>query len=111
MSVRFKEPPQDRFPVWENVVLIQASSEEEAFSKAERCGRDDEGDHSGSFRWDDRPAVWVFAGIRKLIKCVDPTERPGDGTEVTYTEMELESAEAVDRLAKGESVAVRLEDE
>ena len=34
MYVKLKDQPQDRFTVWENIVLIKACSEDEAFEKA-----------------------------------------------------------------------------
>jgi hypothetical protein len=110
MSVRFKEPPQDRFPVWENIVLIEAETEEEAWEKAERRGREEEGDSGGSMTWGGRPAEWVLAGVRKLCQCVDPTERPGDGTEVSYVELELASASALAGFVEGRPVSVFVND-
>ena len=106
MYVRLKGQPQERFPVWENIVLIRAGSEEEAFAKAERRGHEEAGDEDGTFRWDGRPARWVFAGVRKLTACEDPDRRPGDGTEVTYTEMALGCEQDVRKLVKGEPVTV-----
>jgi hypothetical protein len=97
-------------PVWENIVLIRANSEEEAFAKATRRGKDDEGDDDGTFRWGGKPARWLFAGIRKLTLCDDPEKRPGDGTEVSYTEMEIGSEEAVWKLLEGKPVAVKFRD-
>ncbi len=111
LYVRFKEPPQEHFPVWENIVLIAAESADEAGAKAELRGHEDEGDSDGSFTWGGRPSTWVFAGVRKLMKCDPIWERPGDGTEVSFTEMELPSMDAVLRLAEGRDVLVQLEDE
>ena len=108
MYVKLKDHRQDRFPVWENIVLIKADSEEEAFATAERRGRADAGDDDGGFRWGDHPAAWVFAGVRKLTLCQDSGKRPGDGTEVSYTEMEVGSVEAIEKLLGGEPVPVRL---
>jgi hypothetical protein len=85
MYVQFKKHVQRTYPVRENVVLIRADSAEEAFEKAERRGKEDEGDSSGTFTWGGKPATWVFGGVRKLMKCgADEKERPNDGTEVTY---------------------------
>ncbi len=111
LYVRFKDHPQDHFPVWENIVVIEAASADEANTKAEQRGRDDEGDSDGTFTWDGHPATWVFAGVRKLISCVNATEQPGDGTEISYTEMELPSLEEVHLLSEGRDVTVRLSDE
>ena len=111
LYVEMKQQPQDRFPVWENVVLIEAATEDEAFDKAEVVGRGDEGDDDGSFRWEGEPARWVFAGVRKLTTCENEESRPGDGTELTYIQMEVASREALARLVESESVQVELKDQ
>jgi Domain of unknown function (DUF4288) len=108
--VKFKGRGQDHFPVWENIVLIEAESEAEAFTKAEVHGRAQEGDEDGHFRWDGKPARWVFAGVRKLTECVFPEERPGDGTEVTYSQLDLKSEADVNALAAGKPVRLRYDD-
>jgi hypothetical protein len=110
MSLRLKGRTQERYPVWENIYLVEAGSESEAFQKAERLGRADEGDEGGSLRWGRVPATWVFAGVRKLTECVSPSERPIDGTEVTFNELELDSAKAVEQFATGRSVFVQYRD-
>jgi hypothetical protein len=110
LYVKFKERPQKRFPIWENIVLIRADSEDEALGKAEECGRKEAGDDGGTFRWNGEPATWVFAGVRKLTACQDSERRPGDGTEVSYTEMEVNSPEAIEQLVEGEPVTVRFKD-
>lgn len=106
MWVRFKDGSQDTYPVWENIVLIEASLEEEAWEKAEHRARRYEGDSDGSFTWGGRPATWVFAGIRKLTMSDYLGARPASGTEVTYTELELATAEDLQKLADGDSVDV-----
>ncbi len=110
LYVRLKKGRQRHYPVWENIVLIRAATDEQAMAKAVRRGHEDEGDCDGSFTWDGRPAEWVFAGVRKVVLCVDPDKRPGDGTEVSYTEMVLPSEKAVHQLAAGEPVNVRIDD-
>ena len=107
LYVKLKEQSQKRFPVWENIVLIKAGSEDEALAKAECSGRAAEGDDAGTFRWGGQAAAWVFAGVRKLTVCQDPEKRPGDGTEISYTEMEVNSEKAVEQLVEGQTVAVR----
>lgn len=107
MFVQLKKKKQRRFPVWENIVLVQANSEVQAFQKAERKGRLEEGDDDGSFTWGGEAATWVFAGVRKLTMCEDFETRPGDGTEVTYVEFELESLGAVRKLARSQAVTFR----
>ena len=55
MYVELKDRVQRRYPVWENIVLIKARDADVAFEKAERCGRSEEGDSEGSFRWGKHP--------------------------------------------------------
>jgi hypothetical protein len=110
MWVKIKGKRQTRFPCWENIVLIQAASQAEAFRKAEKRGHQEEGDCDGSFRWGGQPATWVFGGVRKLVLCESPEERPGDGSEITYNEIELESKEALEKLIAGEPTGVEYMD-
>jgi hypothetical protein len=110
LYIQLKDQPQGRCTAWENVVLIKAQSEEEAFEKAERRGREEAGDDDGTFRWNGKPARWVFAGVRKLTSCEDPDRRPDDGTEITYVEMQLDSEESVYRLIQGDPVKIQIAD-
>jgi hypothetical protein len=110
MYVQFKDGVQDKYPIWENIILIEASSDKEALKKAEKRGRDDEGDSEGSFHWEERPARWAFGGIRKLLKCKDAENRPTDGTEITYSQMEVSAEEALNKLINGEAVTITYEE-
>ncbi len=112
MFVEFSDGKQTHFPAWENIILVEAESEEAAFEKAEALGRRGEGDDSGEFRWDGRPARWVFAGVRKLTECavLADSDRPGDGTEVSFSELELDSRADIERLVAGEPVKVGFND-
>ena len=107
---RKRSPQPRRFVVWENVVLIRAASDEEAFARAEERGRRDAGDPDESLRINGRPAEMVFAGVRKVVLCQDEDRRPGDGTEVTYTEMQLGSEEMIRKLVAGEPVSATIAD-
>jgi len=106
MLVKFKDEIQDKYPFWENIILIEAQDSEAAFAKAEARAKLDEGDDNNSFTWDERPATWQFAGIRKLLTCKDETERPTDGTEITYSDMEVSNEADFARLLNGETVTV-----
>jgi hypothetical protein len=108
--VQLKDQAPGRCTAWENIVLIKAESEDEAFEKAERRGKEEAGDDDGTFRWNGKPARWVFAGVRKLTSCEDPDRRPGDGTEVSYVEMRLESEQSVYKLVQGDPVKVQIAD-
>ena len=104
---RLKKRRPKRLLAWENIVLINADSEQEAFAKAEERGREDAGDDD-NLRVNDEPADLVFAGVRKLVLCQDEHRRPNDGTEVSYTEMEVGSEEAIRKLVAGEAVSVTI---
>jgi hypothetical protein len=110
MYVKRKNNPDGKIPVWENLVLIKADSEPAAFAKAEKRGKQDEGDDDGTFRWGGQPAEWVFAGVRKLTLCEDPEKRPGDGDEISYLEMEIDSERTLWNLLAGKPTAVKLND-
>ena len=110
MSVVFKDGVQDSYPLWENIVLLEAGSDDEAEKKAVQKGRDGEGDSDGSFRWNDRPARWAFAGVRKVIACQDPNSQPRDGVELTYSELVVDDAETLAKLVNGDPVNVRYEE-
>jgi hypothetical protein len=53
------------------------------------------------------PAMIRFIGVRKVVECVDPQERPRDGTEVSYNDLEFDSLKDVKRFADGLSVWTR----
>jgi hypothetical protein len=109
MVIRFQDGVQDKYPVWENVILIDASSVEEAYSKAEQYGREDESSPDESVTWEGRVAQLVFGGVRKLIEIRNASalrDQPGDGAEITYSQFELDSDESLSKLIKGEEVSV-----
>lgn len=106
MSVRFKDGRQDKYPVWENIILIEAPTDKEAWCKAEARAKEDEGDSRGTFTWDGRAATWVFAGIRKLIICDQLGAPPESGLEITYSELELRTPEDLQKLVEGQPVTV-----
>jgi hypothetical protein len=110
MYVQFKDGNQNTYPIWENVVLICAENDDEAFIKAEKIGKDSEGDDQKSMTWGERPATMVFAGIRKLIACVDSTIQPNDGTEITYSQFTVNNKESLDLLVNGSIVDVVYEE-
>jgi hypothetical protein len=107
MYVRFKDGNQDKYPIWENVILIEASSDDEAWDKAKIRAKEDEDEKGSESFWDDRPAMIIFAGIRKIVLCLDPEDRPTHGTEITYSQMELDSFDSLSKFLKGEEVSVK----
>src|SRR5687767_10336487 len=62
MAVRFKKGRQRRIPIWENILLVRAKDADEAWDKASRRAREDEGDQGGTMHWSGRAATFVFIG-------------------------------------------------
>jgi hypothetical protein len=102
-----KKAEQKRFPVYENIFLVAAASPDEAFAKAEKLGRAEEGDDVGSLRVAGRLSIRRCAGVRKIVECLLPDERPRDETELTYNELEFASLRDVERFARGYAVAMK----
>lgn len=101
MLMAFDEEEQDVFPFWENVVLVEADSEEEAFEKAEALGRIEE-KNSGPIIVDDRPAKFVFSGVRKAVLCGHTGEKPREGQELTFSSFECRDRENFDKFVGGD---------
>ena len=109
------DAPQEEFGVYENICLVTASTVEEAWTKAEAIGQGRETTgSSGDEKWCGRRTKWSFAGVRKVIRCGTISTRtdgpPGDGEEVSYSQLTLSSEDDLIRLVKGESVTVRYDE-
>lgn len=108
--VRFKDGRQNVYPVWENVYLVRANTHDEARLKASQLAAAEQGDQSGSFVWDDRPAEWVFGGVRKTMLCIDTDTQPTDGVELTFSEFEISDRNALEALIRGGEVDIKYVD-
>jgi Domain of unknown function (DUF4288) len=113
--VRLRDGPQSSYPFYENIVLIEADSSREAHEKAEALARfEDSLDRDVT--WNDKPARHEYAGIRKIVSCQAPITYLGEGdplmtgTEVSYSSMEVESEEDLQKLIEGEPVTVYYEE-
>jgi hypothetical protein len=107
MYVKFRNGQQDKYPLWENILLIAAGSDEEAMTKATMRAKQDEGDSEGTFTWEGRAAEWCFGGVRKLVSCEAADAQPTDGVEITYLELDVNDQGDFERFLKGEAVMVR----
>lgn len=108
-----KHEPQDSYSIWENVYLVEATTNDEAVSKAEKYAMIDEASSSDTLTLNDKPCWYKYAGIRKVItvsyieEVADkPDDVPVSGAEVTYSEFEVDTLDEVMRLAKGEMIDV-----
>lgn len=109
MYVKFRDGNQDKYPILENVILLNADSDEQALKFAEERCKEDE--IYSDFEWGNRPADMLFAGIRKIIECCDSEDTPSHGIEMTYSQMEVDDKESLNKLVEGESVLVRYEEQ
>ncbi len=107
MYVKFKDGQQATYPLWENILLIAAASDEAAMAKAILRAKEDAGDSEGTFTWEGRPAEWCFGGLRKLVICESMNTHPTAGTEITYLELEVNSQADFERFMRGEAVMVK----
>ena len=112
--------PQQIFPVYENIVLIYALSDDEAWKEAERIGvkRYD----GSSVEREGRAGTWTFGGVRRLVTWIVRNEslrdaslsvsmpNYGHGTEVTYLQFEFGSEQDFQAYMHGEPVNVLFEE-
>jgi hypothetical protein len=91
---RVRKGKQERFPLWENVYLLESQSAEDAWRKAEELGRAEQVDDE-SLTLDDEPAFLRFSGVRKVVAIQNPfpaapnADPPSDKAEITYSEFAL----------------------
>ncbi len=109
MYIKFKDREQDIFPIYEDVILVEADDVEKAEEIAIKHGKDSEGDSNNSLKWEGYPSTFIFGGIRKIIECNfdQNLESLKEGIEVTYSQMELKSKENLDKLINGEEVNIK----
>jgi hypothetical protein len=112
--IRLRDSGQDSYPVWEDVCLIEASTVDEAFEKAEILGKSREGDDP-DLTLDDQPATISFLGVRKLTPVINPIDMPkdaapGHGSEVAFSKYRVSSTEDLDKLVRGDGVPVVYEE-
>jgi len=106
MYTKLKTDKQTEFPVMENLFLIKAESDDEAYDKAEKIGKECETDFDGTYTYDEIPASILFGGVRKLISCFKSECRPDDGEELTYSRYMVNNEEELKQLINGDSVKI-----
>ena len=111
LGMQKEQNEESPITVWENIVLIEAASSDEAYSIANKIGQDEAAMDDG-LTIDDMPVTRIFAGIRKIISISNVYPRkqedsPISGTELTYSEYEVKNKAALIQLAQGESLVVK----
>lgn len=115
MMVKFKDSPQqDKYPVWENIVILEGQEPDEVLANAEKIGREDEGDSEGTFFWEDQPAEWIYRGVRKLNIISNGTCSNSDalvhGTEITFSTFEFTTTDSLEKFLDGDETTATLLD-
>lgn len=94
-----KRNPNRRCKVWENTVLIKASSPKEAYTKAMKLGKE----HAKGDFWEegnkDRKGQWHFEGLTSLLAIYDELE---DGSEISWYQGENQSVKKIKSWVKTE---------
>ena len=110
-KLKYKEE-QDSYFIHENVYLVQANDADEAMEKSLEYAREEEDstkDDSLVLNGKE-PVCFIFAGIRKLsdedAALISDEDTPISGCELTYSELEVDTLEEVEKLANGEFVDV-----
>lgn len=68
MYMKFKDRQQEKYPLWENILLIAAESDEEALAKAVVRAKEDEGDSEGTLG-KKGPLTKILAIAGTLLVC------------------------------------------
>ena len=107
----FKYEEQDSYLVHENVYLIQAIDESSAMGKAIKIAKENEDlSEDDHLELNEKPARYLFSGIRKLIIVSNYDKENEDiiesGVEATYSELEVDNLNQVKKLSEGSFVEV-----
>lgn len=102
MYFKFHDGAQDKFPIYENVLLFQAKDADEARDMAETAGKSGE---DPTCKFDGRAAALTFAGVRKVISC-EFSSSPENDSEATYSQFTVNDEAGLKRFVEGKPVAV-----
>jgi len=111
---RLRTGEQDSYPVWEDICLIEASTDDEAFRKAEELGKSRDSDDQ-TLTLNGQPARMTFLGVRKVARVINPLDVsedavPQHGSEVAFSKYSVSASTDLEKLVRGESVPVIYEE-
>lgn len=101
---------KNSYTIRENIILIEAESVDEAWEKSDKRAKEITNETNDALVLDESFENWKLAGIRKLISCFDEENQPEDGTEITYSELEIDDEASFKQLLKGDSVILNYEE-
>lgn len=110
--VKFLDEDQDTYPIWENVILVNARTLDEAHEIAETEGREI-ASINDQMTWEDKQPVLEFAGVRKVTELRNlshATGTPAHCTEVSYSKLEALDEKTLRDFATGMAVNIRYVD-
>lgn len=73
--------PRAMAEVWMNLIIVRANDEQQAWTKAWRAGKAEEGDDRGTLRLYGKPAITTFVGIQDIGLVHDDL---ADGAEIVW---------------------------
>lgn len=104
---RYQDGTQDIFPIYENMVLIEADSSEQAFEKANEIGHQAYNHNDPTLTVDGVLAKTIYGGIRKIIECqsaLNGSNDPTNGLELTYSKFIVTTEDALAKFINGDNV-------
>jgi hypothetical protein len=107
----YEDGNQSDYHVWEHLYLIEAATPSDAHLAGISRARQDETAEGHSIN--ERPARLKFAGIRKVVECLDldsTLDRPTHGTELSYSGFVVSELGEFNHLLKGAPARVVYED-
>lgn len=112
--IRQRTGEQESYPVWEDVCLIEALNDDDAFRKAEDLGKSRDSDDA-TLTLNGQPASLSFVGVRKIAPIINPFDTPENamplhGSELAFSKYNVLTAFDVEKLVRGESVSVIYEE-
>lgn len=105
---KFIKGKQDRYPIWETIILVKASSEKEAKKRGAWFGKDK---FPEGFKCSGRPIKSMLAGVR-TVRVVDIDNifkgKIVDGLEVSVKKYIIDSWKKLDEFYYSDSVYITL---
>lgn len=103
----WKYEGQESYLLHENIYLIDAVDDDQAWSEAERIAKEN-GDLNtdGRLELNGNKVQYIFAGIRKVIEVETAKSRLFSGVEATCSVMEVDSLAEVESLVSGDATTV-----
>jgi len=106
---KFKDGIQDKYPIHEKIVLIEATTFDDAREKAFQIGNEKyAGFINKEYSYEGRPATVIFAGASKHYDLVEEEDWLRHTTEASFTFFDVMSKADLTKLTTGNEVTVAL---